>query len=76
MFGREIKLDIDSIRDSLFNHAKEIYELKTDNENLEKFACANDCNIMAAEYSIRRVKDFLMSQGFEKHTTTCRKFLQ
>ena len=46
------------------------------NENLEKFAKANNCNVMVAEYTTKRVGEFLISQGFEEHSSICRKILQ
>lgn len=42
---------------------------------LEEFAKANKCNAVAADYSIPRVKEFLMHLGFEEHRTVCRKFI-
>lgn len=44
-------------------------------KGVEDFALANNCNVIAAEYSNKRVKEFLSSQGFEKHRTVCRKFI-
>lgn len=44
-------------------------------KGMSEFAKANNCQIMAAEYSSKRVEEFLLSQGFEIHRTTCRKFL-
>jgi len=42
---------------------------------LEEFARANECKAVTADYSKKRVEEFLFSSGYEKHITTCRKFL-
>lgn len=45
-------------------------------KTLSSFAKANNCSVIIADYSIDRVKGFLMSQGFTEYRTTCRKFLR
>jgi len=44
-------------------------------EGIRKFAKANDCNVIVAEYSNKRIGQILESLGFEKHKTICRKIL-
>ena len=44
-------------------------------EGIEKFAKANNCGVIMAEYSIKRVGEFLGSKGFEAHKTISRKVL-
>jgi len=41
----------------------------------EEFAKANGCNVMAADFSITRVKEILTRMGFREHRTICRKFI-
>ena len=41
----------------------------------EKFALANNCNVIATEYRLKRVEDILNRMGFEKHITVSRKVL-
>lgn len=45
-------------------------------EGMNEYAIANNCDIMTAEYSSKRVKHFLESHGFEDHKTTCRKIVR
>jgi len=42
---------------------------------MEEFAKANNCTVLSADYSFNRVKDILLSAGFEEHKTICRKFI-
>lgn len=44
-------------------------------DNLEKYALANGCNVIVAEYSVDRVGNILSEFGFEKHITVVRKVL-
>lgn len=45
------------------------------NDKLSGFAKANNCNVIAVETNVKRVKGFLISQEFEEHSTIYRKFL-
>ena len=64
-------------------NAEAIYGFKMIDEELlieiyvkmEEFAKANNCNVLAADYSVNRVKEILLGAGFEKHKTICRKFI-
>lgn len=40
-----------------------------------KFAKANKCNVIIADYSFNRVRDILLDMGFEKYRTLCRRFI-
>lgn len=44
-------------------------------DEFEKFAKANDCNVIATEYRLKRVGDILDRMGFETHVTVSRKVL-
>ena len=44
-------------------------------EKVEEFAKVNNCNVLAADYFFNRVRDILLSAGFEEHKTICRKFI-
>lgn len=44
-------------------------------EGFEAYAKANNCNVIATEYSVKRVEDILNRMGFEKHITVSRKIL-
>lgn len=42
---------------------------------LEEFAKANGCKAIVTEYSSRRMKEVVLSAGFEEHVTLVRKVL-
>lgn len=44
-------------------------------KQFEKYAKANNCNVIATEYKLKRVEDILTRMGFEKHITVSRKIL-
>lgn len=44
-------------------------------EKSEEFAKSNGCGVISADYSIDRIKDILLSVGFKKHRTICKKFI-
>lgn len=77
------KIIDDKYRGIRYLHIDSLYGYRTMPEGmpaeafgvLEEYALANDCKAVSAEYSIKRVEDFLMSSGYEKHVTIARKFL-
>ena len=44
-------------------------------EPIYKFAKANKCNVIAAEYSSKRVEEILEAHGFKKFTSTARLYI-